>query len=339
MKNILLTGGTGFIGSHIAVELIEKNYNVFIIDNLVNSKIEVVDKIKEITGVKPNFDIVDITDYNKLFGYFDDNKIDAVIHLAGLKAVGESVREPLKYYENNVSGTINLLKCMIAHNVNNLVFSSSACVYGDCKIVPIKEDAPNQVINPYGRTKLMIENIIEDVHKSNPKFNATILRYFNPIGAHKSGLIGEDPNNIPNNLMPYILKVATGEFDHLSIYGNDYKTKDGTGVRDYIHVVDLAKGHLCALNRLFENGGLNIYNLGTGRGTSVLELVNIFNKVNNTNIKYEVVARREGDSEAIFTDPNKAEKELGWKSELTIEDMCKDAYNFIFKNLGENNEK
>ena len=331
MKNILLTGGTGFIGSHIAVELIESGYNVKIIDNLSNSKKSVLNSIKKITGVLPQFDLIDIVDYNALDKYFANNSVDAVIHLAGLKAVGESVKNPLLYYENNVYGSINLLKCMKKYGVKNLVFSSSACVYGDSKVVPIKEDFPNEVINPYGRTKLIIEEIIKDFSKTDSSFNAIILRYFNPIGAHSSGLIGEDPNDVPNNLMPYILKVATGEYDHLSIYGDDYNTPDGTGVRDYIHVVDLAKGHVSALDYIFKNGGLEVFNLGTGKGTSVLELVNAFSKVNNIKVKYEIVGRRPGDSEEIFTDINKAKEKLNWVAKLTIEDMCKDAYNFIKK--------
>ena len=332
MKKILLTGGTGFIGSHIAVELIENNYEVYIIDNLCNSKKEVVDKIEKITDVKPSFEIIDIKNFEALDNYFSKNKFDAVVHLAGLKAVGESVKNPLEYYENNVYGAINLLKCMIKHNVMNLIFSSSACVYGDCKNLPISETENISIINPYGRTKYFIEEIIADVVKSNPKFNATILRYFNPIGAHKSGLIGEDPNDIPNNIMPYILKVACGEYECLNIFGKDYATEDGTGVRDYIHVLDLASAHRCAIEHIFKFGGLNTYNLGTGKGTSVLELVNAFMQQNGVKINYKFVARRSGDGEAIYTNPSKAHKELGWCAKYDINDMCKDAYNFILKN-------
>ncbi len=332
MKKILLTGGTGFIGSHIAVELLENSYEVYIIDNLSNSKKEVVNKIELITGKAPKFENIDIKDFNALNEYFSRTKFDAVVHLAGLKAVGESVSKPLAYYENNVSGTVNLLKCMLKYNVMNLIFSSSACVYGDCKNLPISEEENVSVINPYGRTKYFIEEIICDVVRANPKFNATILRYFNPIGAHKSGLIGEDPNDIPNNIMPYILKVASGEYEHLNIFGNDYNTIDGTGIRDYIHVLDLANAHMCAIEHILKVGGLNIYNIGTGKGTSVLELVNAFSEQNGVKLNYKFTSRREGDSEAIYTNPSKAQKELNWRAKYDINEMCKDAYNFIVKN-------
>ena len=324
---VLVTGGTGYIGSHTVVELLSNGYDVIIIDNLVNSKIEVVDKLKKLTNKELTFIKGDVCDYELLTKIFDDNKIDAVIHFAGLKAVGESVEKPLEYYENNVGSTLNLIKVMKEHNCKNIVFSSSATVYGTPKTLPIKEDFPLSTTNPYGTTKLVNEWILSDIYKSDNEWKVTLLRYFNPIGAEKSGLLGEDPKDIPNNLMPYIVRVAVGKLDHLSVFGNDYPTHDGTGVRDYIHVVDLAKGHVKALENNMK--GLFIYNLGTGRGYSVLDLVNTFEKVNNVKIPYEIVGRRAGDVAECYADPTKAEQELHWKAQLGIDEMCMDSYNFI----------
>ena len=325
---ILVTGGLGFIGSHTVVELIENGHNVIIIDNLSNSKIEVLEKIELITGTKPKFYQMDLLNFETLQKVFKENKIDGVIHFAGLKAVAESIQIPLKYYENNIIGTINLLKCMQDNDIKNFVFSSSACVYGFPNKNPIDEDSPsNCATNPYGRTKCFIEEILKDCYIANPTFNFTILRYFNPIGAHKSGLIGEDPNGIPNNLMPYILRVAEGKSDKLHIFGNDYDTHDGTCIRDFIHVVDLAKGHVKALEHI-NNSGLNIYNLGTGKGTSVLELVNSFNSVNGNLVNYDFVERRPGDVPVNFAKTDKAKNELGFETKLNIEDMCKDSWHF-----------
>ena len=325
---ILVTGGLGFIGSHTVVELIENGHNVIIIDNLSNSKIEVLGKIELITGTEPKFYQMDLLNFETLQKVFKENKIDGVIHFAGLKAVAESIQIPLKYYENNIIGTINLLKCMQDNDIKNFVFSSSACVYGFPNKNPIDEDSPsNCATNPYGRTKCFIEEILKDCYMANPTFNFTILRYFNPIGAHKSGLIGEDPNGIPNNLMPYILRVAEGKSDKLHIFGNDYDTHDGTCIRDFIHVVDLAKGHVKALEHI-NNSGLNIYNLGTGKGTSVLELVNSFNSVNGNLVNYDFVERRPGDVPVNFAKTDKAKNELGFETKLNIEDMCKDSWHF-----------
>ena len=326
--SILVTGGTGFLGSHTVVELLEKNEDIIIVDNFINSKPEVLDKIKEITKKDFKFYEVDLLDGEKLENVFKENKIEAVIHFAGLKAVGESVQKPLLYYHNNITGTLILLKLMKKYNCKKIIFSSSATVYGIPKEVPIKEDFPLATTNPYGSTKLMIEQILNDVCVSDKDFCAILLRYFNPIGAHKSGLIGEEPNGIPNNLMPYINKVAKGELDHLNIFGNDYDTIDGTGVRDYIHVVDLAKGHLKALEYMNSNNGLNIFNLGTGNGYSVLDMVNTFERVNNVEVPYKVVDRRSGDLAEVYADPTKANKELNWKAEKTLEDMCRDAWRF-----------
>ena len=324
--NILVTGGLGFIGSHTVVELIENGYEVIIADNLVNSKIEVLDKLYEITGVKPIFYQIDVTDEDKLEEIFSSHEINGVIHFAGLKAVGESVEKPLKYYYNNVVSTMALSKMCIKYGVGKFVFSSSATVYGD-QPSPLREDMElKETTNPYGETKAMSERILMDVAKANKGFAVSLLRYFNPIGAHKSGLIGEDPNGIPNNLMPYVAKVAKGELDELNVFGDDYDTIDGTGVRDYIHVVDLAKGHVKAIENLSK--GINIYNLGTGRGTSVLELVNTFIRVNNVDVPYKIVDRRPGDVAICYADPSKAERELGWKATLNLEDMVRDTWNF-----------
>ena len=325
---VLLTGGLGYIGSHTAVELLNSGYDVEIMDNLYNSSLKIKNKIKKITGKEIKFYKVDLLDINKMDKLFKNGKYDAVIHFAGLKAVGESSKKPLLYYENNISGTINLLKVMEKYNVKNLVFSSSACVYSDKNKAPFKEDAVLNPINPYGRTKLFIEEIIKDYCAANPDFKAIILRYFNPIGAHESGLIGENPNGIPNNLMPYITRVAFGKLKELSIFGNDYKTVDGTGVRDYIHVVDLAKGHVKALEHINNLNGYEIYNLGTGHGYSVLQVVNAFNKVCGNKVKYKFVDRRPGDAETVFACPDKAEKELNFKTTKTLEEMCLSSYNF-----------
>lgn len=327
---ILVTGGLGYIGSHTVVELCKNNYDVVIIDNLSNSKIDVCDKLKKITGRDITFYKGDVCDKNLLDDIFKKEKIDAVIHFAGYKAVGESVLKPLKYYRNNIDSTLSLLEIMEKYEVYNLVFSSSATVYGNPKTLPIDEDFPLSTTNPYGTTKLFIENILSDVYKANSKWNIAILRYFNPIGAHKSGLIGEDPNGIPNNLMPYIVKVACNQLPVLSIFGSDYNTIDGTGVRDYIHVCDLARGHVLAIEKGLH--GLNYYNLGTGKGTSVLELVNAFEKVNGIKVNKKIVARRPGDIDACFANTKKAYEELGFETLYDIDDMCRDAYNFVIKN-------
>ena len=328
---ILVTGGCGYIGSHTVVKLLEEKFEVVIIDNLVNSKREVLAKIKKITGSDVTFYQEDLCNLDALKNIFKKEKFDAIIHFAGLKAVGESVQIPLKYYQNNLISTMNLLFCMQEYGVKKLVFSSSATVYGNPKSLPIKEDFPLQTTNPYGTTKLMIEQILKDVYTANSSLDITILRYFNPIGAHKSGLLGEDPNGIPNNLMPYVVRVAMGTLPVLSIFGSDYNTVDGTGVRDYIHVLDLAKGHLLALKN--PKSGLKIYNLGTGKGTSVLELVNMFEKVNQVKVNKKFTARRDGDIDACYASNEKAMKELGFKCEYTLEDMCKDSYNYAKNNI------
>ncbi len=324
--NILVTGGLGFIGSHIAVELIKNNHTVIITDNLINSKIEVLDKLYTITGIKPSFYQIDVTDEAKVEEIFNKHKIDGVIHFAGLKAVGESVSKPIEYYYNNLVSTMVLSKMCVKYGVNKFVFSSSATVYGD-QLSPLREDMElKKTTNPYGETKAMSERILTDTAYANEGFAVSLLRYFNPVGAHESGLIGEDPNGIPNNLMPFVTKVAKGQLEKLSIFGNDYDTIDGTGVRDYIHVVDLAKGHVKAIENLKD--GVNIYNLGTGKGTSVLELVNAFMNVNDIKVAYEIVGRRPGDIATCFADASKAEKELGWKAELGIDEMVRDAWKF-----------
>lgn len=330
---VLVTGGCGYIGSHTTVRLLETGNEVIIVDNLVNSKKETLDNIKKITGKSVTFYQEDLCNLESLEKIFLENEIDAVIHFAGLKAVGESVEIPLRYYQNNLVSTMNLLYCMEKYHVNKLVFSSSATVYGSPKTLPILEDFPLSTTNPYGTTKLMIENILTDVYKANNNLDITILRYFNPIGAHKSGLLGEDPNGIPNNLMPYIVKVAFNELPVLNIFGSDYDTVDGTGVRDYIHVMDLAEGHILALNN--KKKGLKIYNLGTGKGTSVLELVNMFSKVNNVKVNYKIVDRRPGDIASCYASSKKAFDELGFKCQYTIEDMCRDSYNFVKNNLNQ----
>ena len=330
--SILVTGGAGYIGSHTAVELLDAGENIIILDNFSNSSPEVLDKIKQITKKDFKFYKVDLLDENALDKVFEENNIDEVIHFAGLKAVGESVEKPIEYHNNNITGTLNLLKVMKKYNCKKIVFSSSATVYGNPKTLPIKEDFPLSTTNPYGATKLMIEQILQDVNVADKDFRVAILRYFNPIGAHKSGLIGEVPNGIPNNIMPYIVRVAVGKYNELTVFGKDYDTEDGTGVRDYIHVVDLAKGHLSALKKIRENSGVQIYNLGTGRGYSVLELVKTFEKVNNVKVNYKIGDRRPGDIASCFADVNKAKKEMNWVATKGLEEMCKDSWNFILKN-------
>ena len=329
---VLVTGGTGYIGSHTCCELLESGYEVVIIDNLFNSSKEVVDKIKEITNKKVTFYEEDVCNKEKLQEIFKKENIEAVIHFAGYKAVGESVQKPLMYYRNNLDSTITLLEVMQEFNCKKIVFSSSATVYGNPDKLPITEDFPLRTTNPYGTTKLMIEQILGDLYNSDKEWSIAILRYFNPIGAHVSGLIGENPNGIPNNLMPYIVKVANKELKELSVFGDDYNTKDGTGVRDYIHVVDLAKGHIKAIEKIAKDQGLDAYNLGTGNGYSVLELVNTFKKVNNIDVPYKIVERRSGDIDACYASTDKAKEILGWTAELGIEQMCKDAYNYVLKN-------
>ena len=326
---ILITGGLGFLGSHISVELLEKGDEIVIVDNLANSKIEVADKIKEITGKDIKLYIEDCANEEKMNQVFIENKIDAVIHCAGLKAVGESVEKPIWYYQTNLGTTLNLLKLMSKHNVKKIIFSSTATVYGIPEKVPVDESfTVGGTTNPYGTSKYMIERILEDVYESDKSWSIGILRYFNPIGAHKSGLIGEEPDGIPNNLMPYILKVAKEELPYLNVFGNDYDTPDGTGVRDYIHVVDLAKAHLKAVEKIQASQGIFKYNIGTGTGYSVLDLVKTFERVNGIKIPFKIAPRRAGDVASCYSNPTKANSELGWNAEKTIEDMCQDAWNF-----------
>lgn len=329
---ILVTGGAGFIGSHTCVELLNAGYEVAIVDNLSNSKHEAVNRIEKITSKSVKFYEADILDKDALNKIFDENKIEAVIHFAGLKAVGESVSIPLKYYHNNITGTLILCEVMAAHNVKKIVFSSSATVYGNPKTVPIKEDFPLSTTNPYGSTKLMIENILRDLYVSDNEWSIALLRYFNPIGAHESGLLGEDPNGIPNNLVPYIAQVAQGRLEQLSVFGNDYPTHDGTGVRDYIHVVDLSIGHIKALEKVLNSTGQDAYNLGTGTGYSVLDVVNAYEQASGVKINYKIVDRRPGDIAECFADPEKSKKELGWSAKLDIKKMCEDSWNFTKKN-------
>ena len=331
MKTILVTGGTGYIGSHTVVELLNQNYNVVIIDNLSNSKIEVLNRIKQITGKDVIFYKADIRDKDTLNNIFNTHKIDSVIHFAGFKAVGESVEKPIEYYHNNVYGSLILFEVMKENNVKKIIFSSSSTVYGYSTNYPYKEDEPTSATNPYGKSKLFIESILQDIFVSDNSWSIVLLRYFNPVGAHSSGLIGEDPNGIPNNLFPYISKVAIGELEKLSVFGNDYPTKDGTGVRDYIHVVDLAKGHLDSIKKVAESG-IFVYNLGTGIGYSVLDIVKAFEKASAKKINYVFTKRRAGDVAISFCDPSKALNELGWKTEKNLDDMCKDSWNWQTKN-------
>ena len=326
---ILVTGGTGYIGSHTVVELIESGYEVVVVDNFSNSKPSVLKKLEKITGQDINFYELDVCDKDKLRVVFEENKIDAVIHFAGYKAVGESVQQPLMYYRNNIDSTLSLLEVMGEYGVKKIVFSSSATVYGDPEELPIKETAKLSTTNPYGSTKLYIDGILCDLYVSDNEWSMAILRYFNPVGAHKSGLIGEDPNGIPNNLMPYIVKVANGELPELSIFGDDYDTPDGTGVRDYIHVTDLAIGHIKAVEYILHDTGIDYYNLGTGHGYSVMEMVNTFMDVNHVSVSYKVVARRDGDIAKCFADTNYAYEKLGFKAELELPEMLESAFNYV----------
>ena len=332
MKNILVTGGAGYIGSHTTIELLAAGYDVVIADNLSNSKTEAVRRIERISGKKVKFYKTDICDRAALSAIFDENKVDAVINFAGLKAVGESVAKPVEYYYNNITGMLVLLDVMRAHGCKNLVFSSSATVYGNPHTVPIKEDFPLSTTNPYGSTKLFIEYILKDVYKADKDFNIAILRYFNPVGAHESGLIGEDPNDIPNNLCPYITKVIVGKLPVVRVFGNDYDTPDGTGVRDYIHINDLARGHVLALNKLDENPGLFIVNLGTGHGYSVLDVIAAFSRAAGKPVPYVITERRPGDIATCYADPSLAKEFIGFEAKKSLDDMCADALNWQMKN-------
>lgn len=332
---ILITGGAGYIGSHTALELLNEGYDVVVFDNLSNSSQESLRRVEELTGKQVCFYEGDVQDEDALRAMFREQKIDAVIHCAALKAVGESVQKPLEYYQNNISGTLTLLKVMREVGVKNIVFSSSATVYGSPEEMPITEACPKgQCTNPYGWTKSMMEQIMSDVQKADPSWNVILLRYFNPVGAHKSGRIGEDPKGIPNNLMPYISQVAVGKLEKLGVFGNDYDTPDGTGVRDYIHVVDLAIGHVKAINYIFTNPGLDVINLGTGQGYSVLDMVKAFSKACGKEIPYEIKPRREGDIAMCYADPSKAAKVLGWKAERGLDEMCEDTWRWQSQNPG-----
>ena len=328
---ILLPGGAGYIGSHTAIELLKKGYEIVIIDNFSNSNPKVLEAIKKITGKEFKFYEMDYMDREKLEKVFEENKIDAVINFAGYKAVGESVQKPIEYYTNNISGALVVLDTMRKYGCKKFIFSSSATVYGDPETIPLTEECrTGGTTNPYGTTKLFIEQILKDIYKSDNTWDICILRYFNPVGAHESGLIGEEPQGIPNNLMPYIVRVANGELKELSVFGNDYDTPDGTGVRDYIHVVDLAKGHIKALEKIDKEGqGLYIYNLGTGTGYSVLDMVKAFEKATGKEVAYKIAPRRPGDIATCYADPKKAKEELGWTAEKNLEDMCKDSWNYI----------
>ena len=329
---ILVTGGAGYIGSHTCVQLLERGDEIVVLDNLDNSCEESLNRVRKITGKDLTFCKVDLLDYEGTEKVFKEHKFDAVMHFAGLKAVGESVRMPLRYYHNNITGTLHLCDIMNKYGVKKLVFSSSATVYGDPHTVPIKEDFPLSCTNPYGQTKLDIEYILKDLCVSDPEWSVVLLRYFNPVGAHESGLIGEDPNGIPNNLMPYISQVAIGKLECLSVFGSDYDTKDGTGVRDYIHVVDLAEGHLRAIDKIKDSTGVHIYNLGTGNGYSVLDMVKAFSKACGKDVKYKVVDRRPGDVASCYADASKAREELGFVAKHNLDDMCRDLWNWQTKN-------
>ncbi|MGL4570208.1 MAG: UDP-glucose 4-epimerase GalE [Clostridium sp.] len=325
MGNILVTGGIGYIGSHTVLSLIKEGNKVVILDNLCNSNIKIKERLEIISGEKLKFYEVDLLDYNGVKEVFNNEEIESVIHFAALKAVGESVKKPLEYYNNNLVGTINLLRVMIESNVKNIIFSSSATVYGDSKVMPVYEELPLlPATNPYGRTKVMIEEILRDLYKSDNSFNIILLRYFNPVGAHESGLIGELPNGVPSNLMPYISKVANGELECVNVYGDDYDTVDGTGVRDYIHVCDLADGHVAAVKKMREQCGLKVYNLGTGNGYSVLQIINAFKRVTGKDIPYKVTKRRDGDIGTCYANAERAKRELNWIARREIDDMCKD---------------
>lgn len=330
--NILVTGGAGYIGSHTVIELLAKGHSVTVVDNLINSKEESLRRVEAIAGQAVKFHRVDLLDRAALEGVFSGSQYDAVIHFAGLKAVGESVQKPLWYYHNNITGTLVLLECMQAHGVKRLVFSSSATVYGVPKSVPLREDAPLSATNPYGRTKLMIEEILRDLHAADPSWSIALLRYFNPVGAHVSGRIGEDPNGLPNNLMPFVAQVAVGKLKQVRVFGADYPTRDGTGVRDYIHVVDLAQGHIAALNKLIEKPALLTVNLGTGRGYSVLEMIRAFEKASGRPVPYEIVPRRMGDVAECYADPAQADRVLGWKAVRGVEAMCADQWRWQSQN-------
>lgn len=326
---VLVTGGAGFIGSHTLIELIGKGHDVVIVDNLCNSSQESLRRVESLVGKSLPFYKIDIRDREGMSKVLDEHKCDVCIHFAGLKAVGESVEKPYEYFDNNISGTLVLIDVLRKHGCKNLIFSSSATVYGDPAQIPITEDCPKgKCTNPYGETKSMLEDMFIDIQKADPEWNIVLLRYFNPIGAHESGTIGENPNGIPNNLMPYITQVAVGKRKELGVFGNDYETHDGTGVRDYIHVVDLAKGHVCAIEAIKRNCGLAIYNLGTGNGYSVLDVINAFIKVNGVDVPYSIKPRRPGDIATCYSNPAKAEAELGWKAQFGIEEMCRDSWNF-----------
>lgn len=332
-KRILVTGGAGFIGSHTLIELHKAGYEFVVVDNLVNSNPEALRRVGELIGAEVPFVKADIRDREALNKVFEQYKFDSCIHFAGLKAVGESVAKPLEYYENNMSGTFTLIDVMRQHGCKNIIFSSSATVYGDPAIIPITEECPKgHCTNPYGQTKSMLEQVLMDVQKADPEWNVVLLRYFNPIGAHQSGRIGENPNGIPNNLMPYITQTAIGRRKELGVFGNDYDTHDGTGVRDYIHVVDLATAHVAALQAIEKKAGLAIYNIGTGHGYSVLDVVNAFEKANGVKVPYSIKPRRPGDIATCYCDPSKAERELGWKAKYGIEDMCRDSWNWQSQN-------
>ena len=332
MKNILLTGGLGYIASHTAVELLKDDYNLILVDDLYNSKLVVLDRLEAITGVRPTFYQVDCCDKVGMEQVFQENKIDGVIHFAGYKAVGESVEKPISYYRNNLDSTLTLLELMEAYDVNHLVFSSSATVYGNPETLPLKEGMPTSCTNPYGWTKYMIEQILQDAAVANPKLSIALLRYFNPIGAHESGLIGEDPNGIPNNLVPYIAQVAIGKREQVQVFGNDYDTVDGTGVRDYIHVVDLAMGHVKALGYIFDHVGADIFNLGTGVGYSVLQVIDAFSKACGKELPYKITPRRAGDIASCYADAQNAKDQLGWTAQKGIKEMCADSWRWQQQN-------